>query len=114
MRALLRRAGPRARRDVLGAGELLVDPAARTVRVGERLVELSAKEFGLLYALALDPERVVPKSELLRDVWGYQSFGLTRTVDAHACRLRRKLGPGYVLNVRGVGYRLVAAGGLAA
>ena len=52
---------------------------------------------------------LVPKAELLRDVWGYRSIGATRTLDAHACRLRKKLGPSrrpWVLNVRGVGYKL--------
>ena len=107
VRALLRRASGRARRGILRCGELYVDPVTRSVRVGERDVELSAKEFALLHALAVEPARVVPKGELLRDVWGYQSPGATRTIDAHACRLRRKLGGRYVLNVRGVGYRLV-------
>jgi DNA-binding response OmpR family regulator len=51
----------------------------------------------------------VPKAELLRDVWGYRSQGATRTVDTHACRLRRKLGSGWVLSVRGIGYRLLEA-----
>src|SRR3954451_20569543 len=113
VRALLRRASGRRRRDVLSVGSLVIDPAGRSVHMGGRLLELSAKEFGLLYALAADPERVVPRAELLRNVWGYQSPGVTRTVDAHACRLRRKLGPGYVLNVRGVGYRLLKAGTVA-
>jgi DNA-binding response OmpR family regulator len=51
----------------------------------------------------------VPKTELLRDVWGYRTIGATRTVDAHACRLRKKLGRQWVMNVRGVGYRLLEA-----
>ena len=53
-----------------------------------------------------------PKPELLRDVWGYRAAGTTRTVDTHACRLRRKLAIGgrrFVVNVRGVGYRLLEA-----
>ncbi len=53
---------------------------------------------------------MVPKNELLRDVWGYVAIGRTRTVDAHACRLRKKLAAGsprpWIVNVRGVGYRL--------
>jgi DNA-binding response OmpR family regulator len=106
-RALLRRAQGRLRRGVVRVGELWLDPVTRHVRVGDRAVSLSAKEFAMLHALAVDPTRVVPTSELLRDVWGYQSRGATRTVDAHACRLRKKLGRGWVLNVRGVGYRLV-------
>ena len=76
-------------------------------------MHLSAKEFGLLHALAADPTRVFGKAELLRDVWGYISIGNTRTLDAHACRLRKKLAAyssrPFVLNVRGVGYRLTDA-----
>lgn len=97
---------------MLRVGELTLDPLTRAVRVGGRAVHLSAKEFSLLQALAEDPTRVRSKNELLRDVWGYVSIGQTRTVDAHACRLRRKLGPsgrGWVVNVRGVGYKLTDA-----
>ena len=89
-----RRVVDRLRRGVLRVGELTVDPATRSVRVGGRPVALSAKEFAMLHALASDPGRVVPKGELLRDVWGYASFGVSRTVDAHACRLRKKLSVG--------------------
>ena len=58
---------------------------------GGKKVELAAKEFALLHALAEEPTRVYGKNELLRDVWGFQSLGRTRTLDAHACRLRKKL-----------------------
>lgn len=112
--ALLRRAGGRTQRGVLRVGELTVDPSSRTVRVGARAVSLSAKEFALLHALACDPERVVTKAELLRDVWGYAAIGVSRTVDTHACRLRQKLAVGerrYIGSVRGVGYRLFAEAG---
>ncbi|HYP49248.1 MAG TPA: response regulator transcription factor [Thermoleophilaceae bacterium] len=108
-RALLRRSEGRRQRGVLRVGELTVDPETRAVRLAGRRVQLSAKEFALLAALAEQPTRVYAKQELLRDVWGYISPGNTRTLDAHACRLRKKLeGPGraWVLNVRGVGYRL--------
>ena len=107
--AVLRRAGGRHRRGVVRVGELTVDPGTRVVRLAGEEVRLSANEFALLHALAVDPTRVVSKPELLRDVWGYASMGATRTVDAHACRLRAKLGARYVLNVRGIGYRLQAA-----
>jgi hypothetical protein len=73
-------------------------------------VELSQKEFALLRALAAAPTRVFTKEELLRDVWGFRSMGATRTLDSHACRLRQKLGTAgdkFVVNVWGVGYRLV-------
>jgi len=109
VRAVLRRSTGRRLRGVLRAGELTVDPVTRAVRLGGRPVALSGKEFGLLRVLAGEPERVFSKAELLRDVWGYRAGGTSRTVDAHACRLRRKLGRRYVVNVRGVGYRLVEA-----
>jgi len=91
-------------------GEIVVDPATRTCKVGERDVHLSTKEFGLLRMLASDPGRVFPKEELLRDVWGFETPGRTRTLDSHASRLRRKLDPEngrYVVNCWGVGYRLL-------
>jgi DNA-binding response OmpR family regulator len=110
VRAVLRRADGRPALGALHVGELSLDPASRSVRVGERSVKLSAKEFALLHALARQPTRVFSKAELLRDVWGYLSMGATRTVDAHACRLRKKLGGArWVVSVRGVGYRLVEA-----
>jgi DNA-binding response OmpR family regulator len=107
--AVLRR-GRQKREGPCRVGEIVVDPARREVRVGERDVELSNKEFTLLRVLASDPTRVFSKEELLRGVWGYRSLGHTRTLDSHASRLRRKLDPEYaryVVNCWGVGYRLV-------
>ena len=117
--ALLRRCRGRPRTGVLRAGDLAVDPVAREVRLRGERVRVSAKEFALLMALAAEPTRVFTKEELLRDVWGYRSQGRTRTLDSHACRLRAKLGTGgdrFVVNVWGVGYRLIdgAAGAEAA
>ena len=110
VRALLRRAQPRQRLGCLRVGELELDPLTREVRLrGEHLV-LSQKEFALLRALCAEPTRVFTKEELLRDVWGFRSLGTTRTLDSHACRLRRKLGrdgDSFVVNVWGVGYRLL-------
>ena len=111
IRAVLRRARAVAR-ERLVAGDLVVDRVTRRVAVGERRVLLSSKEFELLVKLASEPDRVFTKEELLRDVWGFRSQGRTRTLDSHASRLRRKLGQTgrgpFVLNVWGVGYRLVA------
>ena len=90
--------------------DIRISHEERTVSVGDRRVELSAKEFALLAVLAGEPTRVFSKEELLRDVWGYRSIGHTRTLEAHASRLRRKLDPEggkFVLNCWGVGYRLV-------
>lgn len=110
IRALLRRALPQ-RVEVITAGEVVVDRRTRQVRVRGKPISLASKEFELAAKLASEPERVFTKDELLRDVWGFRSDGLTRTVDSHACRLRRKLrladGDRFVVNVWGVGYRLL-------
>jgi DNA-binding response OmpR family regulator len=108
--ALLRRSGQRPRTGRLRVGELMIDPSSREVTVRETRIELSAKEFALLRTLAAEPTRVFTKDELLRGVWGFRSMGTTRTLDSHACRLRKKLGVNgdrFVMNVWGVGYRLV-------
>ncbi|MEK6277677.1 MAG: response regulator transcription factor [Actinomycetota bacterium] len=107
--AVLRRRGGK-REGPRRIGDLVLDPATRSVRVGERAVELANKEFALLRELASDPTRVFTKQDLLRDVWGYRSLGRTRTLDSHASRLRRKLDPEhtrFVINCWGVGYRLI-------
>jgi DNA-binding response OmpR family regulator len=112
MRALLRRSGHRSRQGVLRVGPLAVDPITRRVRLDGQPVHLSSKEFALLHMLATDPTRVFPKDRLLREVWGYVSIGDTRTLDTHACRLRKKLAASerpFVVNLRGVGYRLTEA-----
>ncbi len=112
VRALLRRSHARQRRRVLRIGALRIDTAAREVRVGNTMVELSGTEYALLTQLAGEPTRVFTKHELLRDVWGFRSQGRTRTLDVHACRLRHKLtgaGDGrWIENIWGVGYRLAA------
>ncbi|HEX9416459.1 MAG TPA: response regulator transcription factor [Gaiellaceae bacterium] len=113
IRAVLRRSSPPAA-DRLEAGELVVDRRTRRVTVGEESVSLAGREYELLVRLASEPARVFTKEELLRDVWGFRSIGRTRTIDSHASRLRRKLnsangGGDYVVNVWGVGYKLVDA-----
>lgn len=108
--ALLRRTQRRQGLGRLRAGPLELDPPSREVSVRGVRVELSQKEFSLLRTLVSDPTRVFTKEELLRGVWGFRALGSTRTLDSHACRLRHKLGAHgdrFVVNVWGVGYRLV-------
>jgi DNA-binding response OmpR family regulator len=108
--ALLRRAELRRRPARLRVGDLEVDSAARVVRLRGAPLTLSQKEFALVRTLASDPTRVFTKDELLRTIWGFRTLGSTRTLDSHACRLRHKLGrfgDRFVVNVWGVGYRLV-------
>jgi DNA-binding response OmpR family regulator len=111
--ALLARSRGTSRTSFLRAGPLEIDRLAIRARLNGRPLTLSAKEFGLLVALARDPRRVITKDELLRQVWGYRSAVRTRTVDTHACRLRRKLAAvdpslQLVTNVWGIGYRLLS------
>jgi DNA-binding response OmpR family regulator len=112
IRAVLRRATP-APQSRLEVGELAIDLPARVVTVRGQAVHLAGKEFELLAALAAEPNRVFTKDELLRDVWGYRSFTRTRTLDSHVSRLRSKLerneADRFVVNVWGVGYKLVDA-----
>jgi DNA-binding response OmpR family regulator len=110
IRVLLHRTHGRPATGRLRVGPLTIDPTSREVRVDGARVELSQKEFALLRALASEPTRVWTKRELLRDIWGFRSLGATRTLDSHACRLRQKLAVHdcrFVINVWGVGYRLV-------
>ena len=108
--AVLRRTQP-PRPDRLAAGPLALDRATRRVTVRGLPVALAAKEFELLAKLATQPTRVFTTEELLREVWGFVALGRTRTLDSHASRLRRKLAlagaEDCVLNVWGVGYRLL-------
>ncbi|MBV9049081.1 MAG: response regulator transcription factor, partial [Solirubrobacterales bacterium] len=108
--ALLRRNRRRPRVGRLRVGPLELDPLSRQVWLRGQQLELSKKEFALLRALASDPTRVFTREELLRGVWGYRALVPTRTLDSHAHRLRRKLcvsGDRFLVNVWGVGYRLV-------
>jgi len=110
IRALLRRSMT-STAEVLVAGDLVVDRSTRRVSVRDTLVCLSAKEFELLAWLAAEPYRVFTKEELLREVWGYRALGRTRTLESHASRLRKKLrvasDDDFIVNVWGVGYRLL-------
>jgi DNA-binding response OmpR family regulator len=110
IRALLRRTTASSA-EVLVAGDLVVDRRTRRVTVRETAISLSAREFDLLVRLVSDPQRVFTKEELLRDVWGYRTLGRTRTLESHASRLRKKLclspEDSFVVNVWGVGYRLL-------
>jgi DNA-binding response OmpR family regulator len=110
IRAVLRRTSPPAAA-IVQVGDLRIDRLARVVAVRGEIVHLAGKEFELLSALADEPTRVFTKDELLRNVWGYRSFTRTRTLDSHVSRLRQKLERSlddrFVVNVWGVGYKLV-------
>jgi DNA-binding response OmpR family regulator len=95
---------------VIRSGEVVVDDATYTAKIGGRSLDLTFKEFELLKFLAQHPGRVFSRQQLLQEVWGYDYFGGTRTVDVHVRRLRAKLGvenETLIGTVRNVGYRFV-------
>ena len=109
VRAVLRRVEPDETDDRLLAGDVELDRQARTVTVAGAEVELTSREFDLLWHLALRPGIVVTRAQLLDRVWGITFPGGTRTVDVHVGQLRRKLGrPRLIRTVRGSGYKVVA------
>jgi len=118
IRAVLRR--PRASQLEPNApieiGELVLDPAARSVTLAGETVLLTRKEFDLLAALAVHPGEVTTREDLMARVWDTNWFGSTKTLDVHIRTLRKKLGddstnPRFIETVRGVGFRLLAQEG---
>ena len=100
--------------DEIRSGELAIDEATYAARLRGRVLDLTFKEFELLKFLAQHPGRVFTRAQLLQEVWGYDYFGGTRTVDVHVRRLRAKLGPEHealIGTVRNVGYRFVPVKG---
>jgi len=90
------------------SGEVIIDETSYTAKIKGRVLDLTFKEFELLKYLAQHPGRVFTRSQLLQEIWGYDYFGGTRTVDVHIRRLRSKLGPEFeaiIGTVRNVGYR---------
>jgi DNA-binding response OmpR family regulator len=116
--ARIRLAVGRARKPVvsdareLRSGELVIDEATYSAKIRGSPLDLTFKEFELLKFLAQHPKRVFTRSQLLAEVWGYDYFGGTRTVDVHVRRLRAKLGSeneALIGTVRNVGYKFVPA-----
>ena len=117
VRAVLRRsarqAAPTPEQEQVVAGDLVIDPAAHIVTVAGRSIELTAREFSLLHALALEAGRVVAVDELVARVWGAEYEGESQVVYVHIRWLREKVEedpnePRRIVNVRGVGYKLVS------
>ncbi len=110
VKAILRRTDATAKGGrPIQVGNLRIDPRRREASVGDRALDLRAREFDLLAALARDPGVVLTRDMLLEDVWGTDFPGETRTVDVHVAEVRKKLGDDgpQVETLRGIGYRLV-------
>ena len=121
VKALLRRVEAMAQNARIDAGAidvagLRIDPVARTAQVDARPLELTPREFDLLYFFARHPDQVYSRMELLNQVWGHQHDGYEHTVNTHINRLRNKIEqdpamPTRILTVWGRGYKLATAGG---
>jgi DNA-binding response OmpR family regulator len=114
VRAVLRRPGPRRRAGSLAFGDVRVLLRERQVFKAGRELSLTRKEFDLLVYLLAHRGEVVTRDRLLDEVWGYERFPTTRTVDTHVLRLRRKFEadpdrPVWILTVHGQGYRFAAS-----
>ena len=95
-------------------GDVVIDESSYTARLKGNVLDLTFKEFELLKYLAQHPGRVFTRAQLLQEIWGYDYFGGTRTVDVHIRRLRSKLGPEFeaiIGTVRNVGYRFTMPSG---
>jgi len=114
VRAVLRRPGPRHKVDQYAFGDVRVRVRSRQVFVAGREMSLTRKEFDLLTYLLAHQGEVVTRERLLDEVWGYERFPTTRTVDTHILRLRRKFEadpdrPHWILTVHGQGYRFLVS-----
>ena len=107
LRALVRRAHGQPQ-ECLSAQDVVLDPAAHTVRKAGELVALSSREFDLLHALMLNPGRVLSRQQLEQRVYGWGQEVESNAVEVHVHHLRRKLGNSLVQTVRGIGYMLAA------
>ncbi|WP_371749148.1 response regulator transcription factor [Streptomyces sp. NBC_00280] len=111
MEAIMRRALSWSSATAVSHGPLHIDPANRQVRVGEGVVEVTRKEFDLLYLLASLPETAMSRRDIMARAWADEGVTSSRTVDMHVSSLRSKLGDSsWIVTVRGVGYRLGGGG----
>ncbi|MEZ5381691.1 MAG: response regulator transcription factor [Microthrixaceae bacterium] len=113
IRAVLRRAGGQgadAAQQQLSWGELVLDRRTREVAYAGRKVALTPKEYELLSELGSDPGAVMTREHLIDVVWDENWWGSTKTLDVHVASLRKKLAPGLIETVRGVGFRLADGG----
>lgn len=91
--------------DKILAGDLNIDKQSYTVKRNEEEFSLPKKEFELLFFLAQHPGKVFSRDELLYNIWGTDVYVLARTVDVHVRKVREKIGDGYIITIKGVGYK---------
>ncbi len=115
LRALTRRAADTPKSPLLQIADLTLDTLTRRVRRGDKLIELTAKEFAVLECLMREPERVLTRTQIAEHVWNYDVYNQSNVVDVYIRNLRRKIDDAFdvklIRTVRGAGYRLLAEGG---
>ena len=113
-RALISRINALFRREVkkdsgsskISIGNLEIDRVSYTVKLDNKKIILPKKEFELLFFLAQNPDQVFGRDDLLKNIWGSDVYVLARTVDVHIRKVREKIGDGFIITIKGVGYRL--------
>lgn len=105
VKALLRRDGKIVDKTYLEFGDLVIDTSKREVKLGDVILELTPKEYDLLYFFIENKGLALSREKILNSVWGWDYFGDSRTVDTHIKRLRKKIGDNFIQTVRGFGYK---------
>ena len=105
VKALLRRDGKIVDKTYLEFGDLIIDTSKREVKLGDVILELTPKEYDLLYFFIENKGLALSREKILNSVWGWDYFGDSRTVDTHIKRLRKKIGDNFIQTVRGFGYK---------
>ena len=114
-RALFSRINALFRREVkkdsgsskISIGNLEIDRVSYTVKLDNKKIILPKKEFELLFFLAQNPDQVFGRDDLLKNIWGSDVYVLARTVDVHIRKVREKIGDGFIITIKGVGYKFV-------
>ncbi|MEG0237933.1 winged helix-turn-helix domain-containing protein, partial [Cetobacterium sp.] len=96
---------PSAQSTKIKVGELTIDEVAHTVEISGSMVNLTPKEYEFLNFLTKNKEKVISRERMLNEVWGFDFFGDTRTIDTHIKSLRKKINKDCIETVRGIGYR---------
>ncbi len=114
-RALISRINALFRREIkkdpgsskIRIGNLEIDRTSYTVKLDNKKIILPKKEFELLFFLAQNPDQVFGRDDLLKNIWGSDVYVLARTVDVHIRKVREKIGDGFIITIKGVGYKFV-------
>lgn len=104
-----RKRSDKVQKSAIHIKDLVIDKSSYTVKQKDKNITLPKKEFELLYYLALNPNKVHTRDELLQNIWGSDVYVVARTVDVHIRKVREKIGEGYISTLKGVGYKFVTS-----